>query len=197
MGPRNLFQGMNSASLCSLAGRYDNPIPNRFLAPIDCLKIPALIRQTFFSVLYGIEPHSLHFPRLYSTERLLQRLIWTRYTVDTRVGSHKRSVLSFLVYGSFSSLFMKLREKCNQFSSRDVSIYCVLLSCPPSALIPRFVSLHRTLYKYIIKALTTTKRWLWRRKMGCGVVMLLARLSAMNPWGALVWATAMRITEGP
>ncbi len=26
---------------CSLAGRYDNPIPTRFLAPIDCLKIPA------------------------------------------------------------------------------------------------------------------------------------------------------------
>jgi hypothetical protein len=22
--------------------RYDNPIPTRFLAPIDCLKIPAL-----------------------------------------------------------------------------------------------------------------------------------------------------------
>jgi hypothetical protein len=33
---------MNSACLCSLAGRYDNPIPIRFLAPIDCLKIPAL-----------------------------------------------------------------------------------------------------------------------------------------------------------
>jgi hypothetical protein len=28
--------------LCSLTGRYDNPIPTRFLAPIDCLKIPAL-----------------------------------------------------------------------------------------------------------------------------------------------------------
>jgi hypothetical protein len=42
MEPRNRFQGMNSASLCSLAGRYDNPIPTRFLAPIDCLKIPAL-----------------------------------------------------------------------------------------------------------------------------------------------------------
>ncbi len=26
---------------CSLAGRYDNPIPPRFLAPIDCIKIPA------------------------------------------------------------------------------------------------------------------------------------------------------------
>jgi hypothetical protein len=32
---------MNSASLCSLAGRFDNPIPPRFLAPIDSLKIPA------------------------------------------------------------------------------------------------------------------------------------------------------------
>ncbi len=42
MEPRNRFQGMNSASLCSLAGRYDNPIPTRFLAPLDCLKIPAL-----------------------------------------------------------------------------------------------------------------------------------------------------------
>jgi hypothetical protein len=31
---------MNSASLCSL-GRYNNPIPPRFLASIDCLKIPA------------------------------------------------------------------------------------------------------------------------------------------------------------
>jgi hypothetical protein len=41
LGPRNWFQGMNSASLCSLAGRYDNPIPPRFLAPIDFLKIPA------------------------------------------------------------------------------------------------------------------------------------------------------------
>jgi hypothetical protein len=28
-----------AARLCSLAGRYDNPIPTRFLAPIDCLKI--------------------------------------------------------------------------------------------------------------------------------------------------------------
>ncbi len=33
---------MNSASLCSLAGRLDNPLPTQFLAPIDSLKIPAL-----------------------------------------------------------------------------------------------------------------------------------------------------------
>jgi hypothetical protein len=42
--PRNQFHGIDSASLIiySLAGRYDNPIPTRFLALIDCSKIPAL-----------------------------------------------------------------------------------------------------------------------------------------------------------
>jgi hypothetical protein len=42
MEPMNSFQGMNSASLCSLVSRYENPIPPRFQVPIDCLKIPAL-----------------------------------------------------------------------------------------------------------------------------------------------------------
>jgi hypothetical protein len=41
MEPRNRYQGIDSASLCSLAGKYDNPIPTQFLATIDCLKIPA------------------------------------------------------------------------------------------------------------------------------------------------------------
>ncbi len=49
MEPRNRFQGTNSASLCSLAGRYDNPIPTWFLVPIDGLKIPdQFISQRFF-----------------------------------------------------------------------------------------------------------------------------------------------------
>jgi hypothetical protein len=39
--PKNLLQGINSASICRLAGRYDNPIPTRFLAPVNFLKIPA------------------------------------------------------------------------------------------------------------------------------------------------------------
>jgi hypothetical protein len=34
------FQGNDSTRL--VAGRYYNPIPTRFLAPIDCSKIPAL-----------------------------------------------------------------------------------------------------------------------------------------------------------
>ncbi len=40
--PRNRFQGIDFASLCNPASRYDNPIPTRFLVPIDCSKIPAL-----------------------------------------------------------------------------------------------------------------------------------------------------------
>ncbi len=41
--PMNRFQGINSAGLCNLAARYDNPIPTRFLAPVDFfLQIPAL-----------------------------------------------------------------------------------------------------------------------------------------------------------
>ncbi len=47
MGPRNWFQGMNSASLCSLAGRYDDPIPPQFLAPIDFLKFPAQLFEKY------------------------------------------------------------------------------------------------------------------------------------------------------
>jgi hypothetical protein len=35
------YYKINIYSVCSLAGRYDNPILTRFLAPIDCLKIPA------------------------------------------------------------------------------------------------------------------------------------------------------------
>ncbi len=41
--PKNRFQGPNSARLCGLAGRYDNLIPTLFLAPIDYLKILALV----------------------------------------------------------------------------------------------------------------------------------------------------------
>jgi hypothetical protein len=47
MGARNRYRNpvvvwsYRPASLCSLTGRYDNPIPTRFLAAIDCSQIPA------------------------------------------------------------------------------------------------------------------------------------------------------------
>ncbi len=63
--PRNRFHGIDSASLCSLAELYDNPIPSRFLTPIDCSNISALINFNenvyFFYVLYSI---LLHLPPL-------------------------------------------------------------------------------------------------------------------------------------
>jgi hypothetical protein len=38
---RYRFQEIDSASLCSPAGRYDNSTPARFITPIDCSKIQA------------------------------------------------------------------------------------------------------------------------------------------------------------
>jgi hypothetical protein len=49
--PKNRFHGIISASLCSLAGRNDNPIPTLFLSPINCSKIPAQIVVTRFKIL--------------------------------------------------------------------------------------------------------------------------------------------------
>jgi len=47
--------GIDSASLCSLQGRYDNPIPTRrFLAPINSYKIPA---QGCINFLIAAEVH--------------------------------------------------------------------------------------------------------------------------------------------
>jgi hypothetical protein len=46
MEPSNRFQGSQgiySAGVCRLTGQYDNPIPTRFLVPIDFSKISALV----------------------------------------------------------------------------------------------------------------------------------------------------------
>ncbi len=48
----NRYQGIDSAILYALAGRYDNPIPTRLLAPIDCYKSPALSTPITPKVLY-------------------------------------------------------------------------------------------------------------------------------------------------
>jgi hypothetical protein len=53
-GAKNRFQETNSARLNSLAGRYNNSIPTRFLAPINCLKIPALECLMLFFASYGL-----------------------------------------------------------------------------------------------------------------------------------------------
>ncbi len=49
------FQGAQeqSASLCSLAGWYDIPIPTRFLYPIDWYKIPPLFWASILGQVMG------------------------------------------------------------------------------------------------------------------------------------------------
>ncbi len=97
--PRNQFQGISSANLCSLAGRYDNPIPTS----IDCLKIPALdmnnlwIPITFRTLLCCICCITI-------SESMKRNIIFSLYfTIDCcRVCSHQQSELSFTtVYAKF------------------------------------------------------------------------------------------------
>jgi hypothetical protein len=61
MDLRNRFQGIDSASLCSPAGRYEIPIPTWFLAPIDCSKIPAQLRALKTSTYLHIACIAPHF----------------------------------------------------------------------------------------------------------------------------------------
>jgi hypothetical protein len=68
---------MNSASLCSLAGRYENPIPHRCLAPIDFLKIPAQKVNGGTSLLYTRQ--SLVISHASKKVSLGHRWIVTRY----------------------------------------------------------------------------------------------------------------------
>jgi hypothetical protein len=67
--------GMNSASLFSLASRYDNPIPPRFLSPIDSSKIPALYRYLVHVLNHqGPTREKSGHLQLYIPERLVSRL---------------------------------------------------------------------------------------------------------------------------
>jgi hypothetical protein len=54
MKPKNRFQGIISASLCTLAGRDDNPVPTGLLAPIDCLKIRIEFQTEKAIILYNV-----------------------------------------------------------------------------------------------------------------------------------------------
>ncbi len=51
------FQGIDSVSLCSLAGWYDNSIPTRFLVLIDCSKITALGFLKFYK--FGLRDNNV------------------------------------------------------------------------------------------------------------------------------------------
>jgi hypothetical protein len=95
MEPRNRFQGMNSASLCSLAGRHDNPIPPRFLAHIDSLKIPAQLTDEEI-----MKQHTWAYAVYVSINQALNQL-WRAYArvrlVSGRVRMRERFVYQQLI----------------------------------------------------------------------------------------------------
>jgi len=78
-GPKNRLQGFNSASLCSLAGRYDNPIPIWFLAPIDCLTIPAQYTVICSTTTVYQTSTTAAFPPQYSEYIYLKTFIFLVY----------------------------------------------------------------------------------------------------------------------
>ncbi len=122
MGPRNWCQGMNSASLCSLAGRNENPIPPRCLVPIDFLKIPALISSLIFLLYPGVLTYSIsRFDLIF------------RPCPDTLTFFH----LSFLHFPSSTSAWLYLL--CH---SSFIFSFCIDLLSFSHFLFPHFPFLH-------------------------------------------------------
>jgi hypothetical protein len=97
MEPRNRCQGINSASLCSLAGRYDNPIPTRCLAPIEFLKIPALnkkdIESKFSLALFNGTVGSVNYFSFF----LSTRLTFSHQPGQAKVNQHQNLSISLCV----------------------------------------------------------------------------------------------------
>ncbi len=108
MKPRNRFQGLNSASLSSLSGQYDNPIPTRFKAPTDCLQIPA--QATLAGGIYSLEL----IPWLH--KRLKIRALSCRVVVpglpswESIPGLRKRSTNTGSVWQPYSRLVPSPRD---------------------------------------------------------------------------------------
>ena len=112
MGLRNWFQGMNSASLCRQAGRYENPIPPQCLAPIDCLKIPAL------DSVYGSHLTCRNLDTFHSACNKFKYFKGNKHNKIKRFLSHKMSKgagntspLSAFRWISFYYVFFKSKEK--------------------------------------------------------------------------------------
>ncbi len=83
----------------SLAGRYDNPIPTRFLAPIYCLKIPVLgSHDTFTSAFRSAALISFKFDHFngnpFNKKRLYKiwYILWQRNVGERRGGGHCRQL---------------------------------------------------------------------------------------------------------
>jgi hypothetical protein len=100
--PKKRFQRTNSARLCSLAGRYDNPIPTRFLAPKDCLKI---LRSTVYPMTVNL--HTVKAPPTERKEKFTPLWLcqWRKYILRAE------GRISFAMPRKCSSLTQIRREQ--------------------------------------------------------------------------------------
>jgi hypothetical protein len=100
----NQFQGIDSTSLISLVGGYDNPIPTWFPAPIDCSKISALkVKMT--------------------RSRIQERTIWLRFLGRIlRVLRHEVSRIQCLHSKPVSTHFCSIGGGGVKFVSIEVTV---------------------------------------------------------------------------
>jgi hypothetical protein len=81
MEPRNRFQGMNSASLCSLAGRYENPIPTttKFQLRISNFGSATLLKDSKVegtTILIRTQINCKTLGAVLDTEKSVETLVW-------------------------------------------------------------------------------------------------------------------------
>jgi hypothetical protein len=110
-GAQESIPGMNSASLCSLAGRYDNPIPT----PIDCLKIPALLTLLPFCLL---RKQLLCIPPLCPFMRHTDGLACL-YSASAMKKRDKASNHCF-----YACLHLHNAHICNKYTAKLYAAYC-------------------------------------------------------------------------
>jgi hypothetical protein len=134
---------MNSASLCSLAGRYENPIPPRCLAPIDFLKIPAQLQDydgidSRISLCVSFFRSASRFDR--SGSRISLRVSFLNLLQDYNgIGSRISLCVSFLdmhwkrfldlrlcVLSRSEPVFVKVYGAQNRFRGIDAASLCCL-----------------------------------------------------------------------
>jgi hypothetical protein len=113
---------MNSASLCSLAGRCDNPLPPRFLAPIASLKIPARYVQYSLCLVLS-HPCSLHSTFFFAVLplRLFLYTASGSLSLVLAISLFVLSLLSLLSFHNSANFFV--------FFTKSSQVYQLFASC--------------------------------------------------------------------
>jgi len=128
-----------------LSGRYDNPIPTRFLAPIDCLKIPEQL-----SCYYPLQS----FPA-YGHSYFLYLRLWP-FSLYSRSLSFPLFTWPFILFSCSLSLHLILVSHPSYFSSVpylytfDSCLSPFILYSSSLVLLYTFLSLKKLIYNWVL-----------------------------------------------